>query len=957
MSAVGNPFDQFDAPKQGAGSANPFDQFDQPAGQQAPNSNAPDAVAPYTVGQMISRDINAPQTGSGLVENFVHGANEAIANTAGMPVDAATYALKKLGLYTTDKAPVLGSDWIMKNYFGNFYDPKKVVAATAPERVARVAGAGATSVVFPEASERTIGDLLKQGLTGSLIGTGSGAAQETVPDKYKNVVGVLGGLATGLTLHGANLLKNVAVTQAKKAATPFAAAISNNAAQSGAANVLAKNMSDYPTVSAALANGTNELVPGSRPTTFEQTGDMGLGSLQHTAETEDREPFRIRAAAQNSARVAALNGIQPTGSPADLSSALSSQFRDMDAQTAAHVDQLFASARDKAAALGGSNTPESYGETIRGSLQEAENTARTRESALWKAIDPAGDLTGNVSATSQAAKDIQNSTGRLEKPIQGEEAAILSGASSLPNIAPVSDLIDLRSRVSTEMRNELVANGRSRAYGRLSQLRAAIQGNLADTIGDNIANEQQQVGTGQISLSDTIAARLKDWQDEFYAQREQQAGAASLGSSAAPGAVQTDGAGGATFSAEGGFGNGPSNPGVSADAPTFDAAASERLAAASTATKERARTFGINPIGPALAKAGAQDLYKLPDSRVPEKFFHPGPSGYQDMQSLYKAVGQERAQPIIQDYAASSLRRAALRDDGTLDPQKYARWKAAHADAIRALPDSARGQFADTARATQALEDAAELRNQTIKASQEGAVARIMNAQSPEEVIGRVGSIFGARDSVSQMASLARAASRNPDAVEGLRKSVADYISGKFISNTEAATSGTKMLRSDAFQSFVKGNRAALAQVFKPAEMDTLSAIADDLSRSNRSVVAVKMPGRSNTAEDTFALNKKVGASKPSVLRYLLDSTAAATGFGAAGLPGAVIAGLGAHTLQWMRQAGISNINELVSRALLDPLTARALLEKVSIAQRSNRLSAALRRYLSASTTALAGSR
>src|SRR5581483_8066880 len=46
-------------------------------------------------------------------------------------------------------------------------------------------------------------------------------------------------------------------------------------------------------------------------------------------------------------------------------------------------------------------------------------------------------------------------------------------------------------------------------------------------------------------------------------------------------------------------------------APNFDAAAGQRLAAATAATKARATNFGQPPVSNVLAKAGASDLYRM----------------------------------------------------------------------------------------------------------------------------------------------------------------------------------------------------------------------------------------------------------------------------------------------------------------------------------------------------------
>ncbi len=54
--------------------------------------------------------------------------------------------------------------------------------------------------------------------------------------------------------------------------------------------------------------------------------------------------------------------------------------------------------------------------------------------------------------------------------------------------------------------------------------------------------------------------------------------------------------------------------------------------------------------------------------------------------------------------AAYCLRKAALRDDGTLDPAKFATWRNSHAEALGALPPGVGQAFDTAARATAALD-------------------------------------------------------------------------------------------------------------------------------------------------------------------------------------------------------------------------------------------------------------
>lgn len=871
-------------------------------------------------------------------------------------------------------APAVGgSEWIKRNLMGSIgANPEDIPAPTKGARLLRSVSGGVAGALAPAGEGLTIGRMLTNGMIGAGSGAASDIAQEVVPEKYKTIAGFLAGLAGGLGVAGAEGAVRAAARATGDVVSPLAAAVSPEAARQQAGRVLSQRAADPAAVQREVAGRADEIVPGSKPTTFQQTGDMGLGALEREQSTKNPVPFRDRDAAQNAARTAQLEDIQSGGDPNALATGIRNNFDHLEATTQADLDRLTEAqaaeaahtaasgesavadqtqtAQERAAGLGGVRTPEAYGESTRAMVNEAEASARARESGLWNAVDPHGDLTGNTAPTASAARDIQASLPKTAKPMTGEEAGIFNAASELPPLSPVQDLIALRSRVSTELRNELIANGRSPAYARLAQLRGAIQDNLGSTISQVVANDAAAANRGAINTADTAAARIQAWIDDYKAQRAAEAvsnGRSGPGGAPLGGSPASPGDDGAVVPPSGGPGGIEGDQGLQGSAPTFDDAAAQRLAAATEATKARARVFGLNPISPVTAKAGSADLFRLPDGRVPEKFFHPGPTGYSDMQALFSAVGEQNALPVMTDYAASSLRRAAMREDGMIDPAKYSRWVANHADALRALPPEARARFAGAAAAAKevgataktvaranaeaaktaanTVTAAAAARMATLKGFREGAIGRVMGLAHPEDVTRTIGRIFGSRTAVSEMKILADAARKaGPDAVEGLRQAIADHITTRLIGNTEVATSGISQIKADALQTFVRQNRAVLKPVFTDKEIGVMDAVAKDIQRAKRSQNAVRLPGGSNTAQDITAVRK---GSRGAVVKTVLDSLAAVSGFALHGPIGALSAAMGAHALQSMRESGLSRVDELITEALLHPEVARELLK------------------------------
>lgn len=808
-------------------------------------------------------------------------------------------------------------------------NPENVPATTPTSRIERAVGGGLATSLIPGADAKGLlgigGSIIKNALTGGALSGGTQAVSELTPTPVRPAVSALAGVGAALAGHG---VKDTARATGS-ALEPFAAAVSKDAAERQAGKVLAKSASDVGAARNALTGTNQELVPGSKPTTFQLTGDLGLGSLERGAASKSPELFKTRSAEQNAARRGVLTGVQSGGDPVALSKAVTERFDAIDKASQDAINDATERAQAKSAAMGGQKTAQTQGAELRATIADAEAAARAHEGALWKAIDPEGNLTGNVKETVKAADEIAKEIPTTAKPMHGEEAAIFDAARSMKPITPVSDLIALRSRISTAMREELIASGRSPTYARLSQLRGAVQRNLSDTIRDKVESDAKSVAAGKLPQAMSASERLQAALEE----------ARNAGQSVAFGGSQNGirpssrgrangdaGAAGTAVPAGGEPGTTAGNSALSGT-PTFDEAAAGRLAAATEATKARARTFGLQPVSAVTAKNGAADLFRLPDGSVPGKFFHSGPAGFEHMQAAIKAGGAD-AIPVLEDYAAADLRKSAGNPDGTIDPAKFNRWKTANADALRALPPETAARFADAASAAQAVADATVARAEALKSFRGTALGKVMGLTDPDAVSRTMGTILRGQNATAEIRDLVKATKGNSDATTGLRQAIADHIADSLVSNTESGASGVEGLKSDQFQSFMKRNQPALAQVFSPKEMDSLNAIAADLQRANRSVNAVKLPGGSNTFQD-ISSGKKLLESGKHVGVDLLSALIGGS-FGAhLGIPhGEIVGGAMGEAAQQLRSAGVNRVNDLITQALLNPDVAQRLLAK-----------------------------
>ena len=210
-----------------------------------------------------------------------------------------------------------------------------------------------------------------------------------------------------------------------------------------------------------------------------------------------------------------------------------------------------------------------------------------------------------------------------------------------------------------------------------------------------------------------------------------------------------------------------------------------------------------------LKREGRDGPYNMLASAVPQRLFSSSPKSAEAIAEYRRAVGDDEALATLRDYAASQLRRAAERPDGTLDPAKVETWRRRHQDALRSFPDLDR-RFADAGRASETMAETARARNAALDEAQRGKLGALLKVEDPDDVTRTIGGIFSAQDSVRRMMDLRRAIGKDTAAQQGLRKTVVDHITKRFVGNTEAGTSGLGTVKSDAFQSFVKQNGSAL---------------------------------------------------------------------------------------------------------------------------------------------------
>lgn len=953
---------------------------------------------------------------SSVAGNYAAGADETLYRTLGAPADIFNAVMRKPGEWLTDAnekvatslfgqppltpderatiqqaGQIPGSDALMDTLGKVGMDPRTMPANNTVERAARAGGSatvqalatvlGAKAIApgmaagVPQAVTRTIASApLPTTAAAAAAGGATGdVASENVPEPYKGLADAAGNLiGGGLTaggLTGARSLGRTAADLGDRFAAPFSFGskeyvigpdgqpmLATQGQQRLAGQRIATAASDPASLRDTLNDGldSNELVPGSAPTTFQLTGDQGIGNLERAQSAKSPEPFIDRRSEQNAARVNAVDSLAPADSQSGaVSEYLTQRLADLDAHTDEIVQDALGRAAQTVQDLGGNLTNDQYGARLRQELANAKLLTKQEEGRLWNAVDPDGKLAIDVTPAKSAADDIAASVPTSAKPITGEEKDILATLRGYPDVQKFNELTALRGRLLGAIRDERFQNGETPALRRMEMLHEALNDTIA-TGADRISRgEQLEVAAGRMSPEDTILARFEREGVEWYAGRHGQAAADKLS-----GLLQNSGGEGGLYGRSnggrpiraGGPAAVPGAPGkeagrsgnASGDSqvspprdliPNFDVGAASRYRAAADATRERAQTFGAGPVGDVLRRGKAGLPSNVSDSQVAGRFFNSGKHSFEDTQAFLRAAGDRpSAVALLQDYAASSLRTAAEKNDGTLDPARFERWMGAHADALRAFPEVT-VRFQNAAAAQRSIDAAIDARNASLESLRQSAARYFLGDVDPATAVSRA---LRSGDLDSAFAELARLTASNPEAREGLKRAVLEHIQRNLVGNQAAGETGTNFLKSDGFQSFVKRNAEPLRHVFGDDGVATMQAVAQDLQRTNRSVAGSRLPGGSNTAQDMAAQAKhsvQTGSGHGDNLLSLLVGMAVEhhTGSWLTGIAGAV----GAKVVGAMRTAGLHTVDDLVTSAMLNPDLARTLLTKGTAGNRA----------------------
>ena len=393
----------------------------------------------------------------------------------------------------------------------------------------------------------------------------------------------------------------------------------------------------------------------------------------------------------------------PVQAGADLRGSIDQARAPVIQQADAAVQQGQEQAGQATGALGGvlpegaspATAAQHYGQQFRTALDSNAQDSKTSVNQLYAAIDPDGTLAVNMQPAREAARSILSDMPQNAAPLAGEEAAIFGTMAHLPDAQSFRELGALNNRVTTAMRAARSDPAQAQSYARLSQLRGGLANILQDSVEGQVGHDAAAARAGTAEPNQTIIDRLNRWadtqRDAANAIEATGTGVGGRGVSSqivGSGAAADAGPLGAEGQTRGGFRGASGNPSLPGQAPPLvanaDQAAADRIAAANAGYAEHKSIYGAKApgVGPVLAPGQTQGTFNMLDSQVPSAIFSKGAGAAERVQAAIRA-GLPPSQ--IADYAAYSLRGAAQRADGTLNPADFARWRQQHGEALQAL--------------------------------------------------------------------------------------------------------------------------------------------------------------------------------------------------------------------------------------------------------------------------------
>ena len=660
----------------------------------------------------------------------------------------------------------------------------------------------------------------------------------------------------------------------------------------------------------APGRATGEVIPGSKPTTSQVTGDPGLVGAETKYQTEYGVQHSQQWHAQQAAQTKAMQGVQQGGDSTKVADLITQRLQQIDQNHEAQVEmarqlhetgqqaheqgvaQAEAAARGATGQVARQGAPETLGANARKAIADSMAARRAEEKRLWDAIG-AEKIGVRPHQIGGQARRIQRQVGPMQKPMEGDEARIFANAAQLgKEPTRLSDVTDLTSDLKTAMRKERMTNGKTPALARMAQLLKTTENVIKNAATRQSAKEAEE---------DMGRLRAMTPQDR-----------------------------------------------------------ANIMAAREGKSRERG-DIERGPAGAITRQGATAESYRTMESQVPGKIFAKGPTGYQKAKAYADATGKPWIDPF-KDIVSDSLARNAT-TDGMIDPAKFAKWQQDYGEALRALPaDVAQNYVKGPAEAAaQLAEDAANRRAAMIAHSKldvakqmgkspadalrkEPAFKDFEGKTSPRDVQNLVGGLFSRKDAVHQMTRLRGFLTSQPggaNAAEGLKRAALDHMLDRVTTQMKVATD-TKSLSPGLTQKLVASYKPIMAAAgFTPQQLRVMDQVADDIERQ-QTLYSTTIPRGTSTPQKLIKALKAIETahSHSGWIAPILAAKEVYEGLPEAfhGIGGWTVAGAGATgalLYRKARNAGMAKAADIYHDAVMDPDKAADLLSRPNPSSRA----------------------
>lgn len=568
------------------------------------------------------------------------------------------------------------------------------------------------------------------------------------------------------------------------------AAFNNRAAEQNAARV--------EHLAGMQAQGNpQELVGGlqaQRALTMQQ-GQAGVEAAQRTAQVQQEATQAwggagvAQAQAEHASALDALKNPPASGAPQDTAAYFRS-IRDAlhsDAEAAVERAQAGSEAAQAGAASRFQNVEEA-GRAVRDPAAEALAARKAADSALYEAARIPDSATVPSFGVKARVDEIRKGVTPENRPMAGEEARLFDLAGQYGDQVSFNRLKSLRSSILDEMATTRREN--PAAYRRLDMLRGSVEDAMDHAVENQAALDNIAVARGAMAPEDSIGANLATEAERYRSSKRAAvaAGGEGYGGLRGQGQASIPSASGAAGKSVGRSPDVAGSEGLPGRTGAESAVTPDQIAAlrkANASYREQREIFGDGPIGDVLEKKPRGADFELSNAEVPRKIFHPGDTGGDAVRGYIKAIGQEKAVPVLNDLAAFMLHEKAFAN-GVPDTKKISAWLDQHKTALAALPPEVRDKFQTIVSAQRAVDEALSAKRARLNEFDRSAAARVAGLDKPDDIVQTIGGILGQKDGAKIMGDMVTAAKGDEAAMNGIKQAVAEHVLKKFAPDISA---------------------------------------------------------------------------------------------------------------------------------------------------------------------------